>query len=98
MSDVMQLPTDLMKAKARNILGDNSSLADTTHTYMQQIQQYHASLPPAMQGGLQDFISTMQQHLSTSLSLHQHIGTLLGQAADSGVTTDANIPPGFQES
>lgn len=98
MSDVIQLPTDLMKAKAQNILSDNSSLADTIHTYMQQIQQYHGSLPTTMQGGLQDFISTMQQHLSTGLNLHQQIGTLLGQAADGGVTTDANIARGYQES
>jgi hypothetical protein len=98
MSDVIQYPTDLMKTKAQSILSDNSSLTDTTNTYMQQIQQYHASLPSAMQAGLQDFISTMQQHLSTGLSLHQHIGTLLGQAAESGVTTDTNNAQGFQES
>jgi hypothetical protein len=98
MSDMMQLPTDLMKAKAQNILSDNSSLADITHTYMQQIQQHHESLPTAMQGPFQDFISTMQQHLSTGLDLHQKIGTLLGQAADAGVNTDANIAQGYQES
>lgn len=96
--DVMQLPTDLMKAKAQNILSDNSSLANTTHTYMQQIQQYHESLPTAMQGSLQDFISTMQQHLTTGLQLHQQIGTLLGEAANAGVNTDTNIAHGYQES
>jgi len=97
MSDVVQLPTELMKTKAQNILSDNSSLADTTNTYMQQIRQYHTSLPPAMQSAFQDFISTMQQHFSTGLSMHQHIGTLLGQAAEGGVTTDANIAQGYQE-
>lgn len=98
MSDIIQLPTDLMKAKSQSVLNDNSSLTDITHTYIQQMKQHHDSLPTAMQGPFRDFVSTMEQHLSTGLDLHQQMGKLLGQAADAGVTTDTNIAQGYQES
>lgn len=94
--DIMQLPTEVMKARAQNILGDNTALTDLTHTYIQQMQQHQDGLPTAMQGSFQEFISTMQQHLTTGLDVHQQIGRLLGEAADASVSTDSTIAQGFQ--
>jgi hypothetical protein len=94
-NDVLQLPTDFMRTKAQNILGDNTSLTDITNTYIQQMRQHHESLPIAMQSPFQEFISTMQEHLSTGLGVHQQIGKLLHQAADAGNETDRGISQGF---
>ena len=98
MSDDIQLPTSMMRTKAQNILSDNTALADVTHTQIQQMQAHHDSLPTSMQAPFRDFVSTMQQHLSNGIDLHQHIGTLLQQAASAAEGTDTNIAQGFEPS
>lgn len=98
MSDEIQFPTDVMRTKAQNIFSDNTALADMIHTHIQQMQQDHDSLPTAMQAPFRDFVSTMQEHLSKGTDLHQHIGTLLQQAANAADGTDANVTKGFEPS
>ncbi len=98
MGDNTQYPTDVMRAKAQNILSDNTTLAEITHSHIQQMQANHDSLPTSMQGPFRDFVSTMQQHLSNGIDLHQRIGSLLQEAANAADGTDANIASGFKPS
>lgn len=95
MSDTMQLPTAMMRAKAQNILSDNTNLTDIVQTHIQQMQQQHDSLPVSMQAPFRDFVSTMQQHLSNGVDLHQHIGKLLTQAASVSEGTENVITQAY---
>jgi hypothetical protein len=96
MSDTVQLPIAHMSEKARTLQNQADNLAAETSSHVQQMQEYHSSLPGSMQSTFGDFISGVQQRLSNGLKVHAQISKLLSDAANASESTDADLASSFK--
>jgi hypothetical protein len=94
--DQISLPTSSMRATGQKMLSEANDLVQENAIRYLQMRSTYERLPASLQYSLDNFLSSLQRNLMQVLALHQNIGEMLIEAAETSETTDSSIAQGFE--